>query len=85
MTSIDLKTPLRTFFEKQKYCDVTFVCTESGGKTTSIGAHKLILASVSDVFETMFYGDSASRGLFGEMKEIAVSDISVDGLKLFLG
>lgn len=85
MTCIDLKTSLRKFFEEQKYCDATFVCKDSDGKCTSIGAHKLILALVSDVFETMFFGESASRGLFGETKEIEVADISANGLKLFFG
>lgn len=81
---MDLKTSLRLFFEKQKHCDVTFVCKDSDGKSTSVGAHKLILALASEVFETMFFGESVSLGLFSETKEIQVSNISAASLKLFL-
>lgn len=85
MNNIDFEPHLNEFFEKQKYCDVKFVCKDSDGKSAIIGAHKLILSMVSDVFEVMFFGEAAQRGLTKETNEIEISDIGMDAFKLFLG
>lgn len=84
MNCIDLNPSLTDFLTKQKYCDVKFICKDFDGNSTSIGAHKLILSMVSDVFEAMFFGESVQRGLLTDEREIDIPDIDINALKLFL-
>lgn len=56
--------------------DVFFVC--SYVRSIKIPAHKIILASVSSVFQTMFYS------LLQEKEEIELPDVTAAGLKQFL-
>lgn len=49
-----------------------------------MGAHKIILSMVSDVFETMFFGESIQSGLLTEEKEIFIPDIEYNAFELFL-
>lgn len=85
MTLNDFRPLHRVLFENQRYCDVKFVCEDSEGKSTSIGAHKLILALASDVFDSMFFGESVSRGFFSETNKIEIPGVGAKTLKLFLG
>lgn len=85
MNCINLNPAHTEFFEKQKYCDVKFICKDSDGKSCEIGAHKIILSMVSDVFETQFFGESVQLGLLTAENEIAIPDIEFKAFKLFLG
>lgn len=82
MSNINLKALFLDLFNKQKYCDVKFIGMDSNGNSASIGAHKLILSFVSDVFDAMFHGELVHKGLKENVVEIP--DIELDGFKLFL-
>lgn len=76
---MDVNPLLTELFEKQKHCDVTFVFHDSEGKPSTIGAHKAILSTVSDKFESTFFGECVQ-----DHKEIEVPDIGRDVFKLLL-
>lgn len=57
--------------------DVFFICGDEQSKET-IPAHKFILATFSDAFETMFYGSLPERS------EIQIPDASPIGFRTFL-
>lgn len=80
MNCIDLKTSLIELFEKQKHCDVLFMC--QGGKLAK--AHKLILMMASDVFETQIFGKSVQHVIPTGEKVIKLPDIEGKAFKLFL-
>lgn len=74
-------------FKEQKNCDVTFTCINptSAAGISSIKAHKYVLSLVSDVFNTMFYGEAAKQeGVKADNKPIDVDDIEMPILKLLL-
>ncbi|XP_063705121.1 BTB/POZ domain-containing protein 3-like [Culicoides brevitarsis] len=71
-------------FIDQKRCDVSFLCKDDDGNWTSIGAHKFHLSAVSEVFETMFYGECVKKGFTKESDEIRIEDISLKAFRLFL-
>lgn len=85
MHRLSYKDTLLQTFINQKRCDVTFTCKDEDDQWTTIGAHKFLLVSVSDVFETMFYGKSVENGGVKEEKEIPITDIGMHTFKLFLG
>ncbi|XP_063708571.1 uncharacterized protein LOC134837157 [Culicoides brevitarsis] len=71
-------------FVEQKHCDIKFECKDISGCPSIIGAHKMMLMSVSEVFETMFYGDA--EGSSGVNNEIfVIQDITMETFKHFLG
>lgn len=71
------------FFVKQKYCDVKFIFGSENETQSVIGAHKLILSTASDVFETMFYGEGVQLGA-GNNDEVNISDFGINTFQLFL-
>uniref|UniRef100_A0A336KFY4 CSON008095 protein n=1 Tax=Culicoides sonorensis TaxID=179676 RepID=A0A336KFY4_CULSO len=75
------------FLENGKHADVIFKCPDEECSTgyRNILAHKLVLSSVSEVFETMFYG-SLSENNEKEMDKILIeiSDIKASVFELML-
>lgn len=84
MRCINFRPLHSKLFQEQKYCDVTFVFKDSKGTSTSIGAHKLILALVSDVFDAKFYGESVGSGLVSETNEFEIQGVGAKSFELFL-
>lgn len=82
---IDYKDSFLQFFVNQKRCDVTFACKDATDQWKTIGAHKFLLISVSDVFDTMFYGESVKKFGVRDEKAIKITDINMEAFKLFLG
>lgn len=74
----------RQLFIDQKRCDVTFVCKDDNDNWEKIGAHKFHLSAISDVFETMFYGELVKSGATKDENEIRIEDISMKAFRLFL-
>lgn len=71
-------------FTQQKFCDVTFSCLNEEDSWEKISAHKFFLASASDVFETIFYGESRENDGFKYEKEIKVDGCRMRAFKLLL-
>uniref|UniRef100_A0A336MQE6 CSON005403 protein n=1 Tax=Culicoides sonorensis TaxID=179676 RepID=A0A336MQE6_CULSO len=75
------------FLENGEHTDVIFKCPDDDCSTghRNILAHKIVIASVSEVFETMFYG-SLSENLKKEMDKIVVEipDIKAPVFELML-
>ncbi|XP_063710051.1 uncharacterized protein LOC134838450 isoform X2 [Culicoides brevitarsis] len=71
-------------FKEQKHCDVTFWCKNTDGDLRKIGAHKMMLVLVSDVFETMFYGKTAENDVVTKSEEVLIDDITIDTFTDFL-
>lgn len=67
----------RKLYLESKNADVYFVF-ESNGTTERIPAHKILLASGSEVFEAMFFGSLKEEG------EIKIVDASCAAFKQFL-
>ena len=55
--SCNLKNLINDLYQGEKFCDVTLVLNDG----SEIRAHKLILASVSPMFEAKFYGPLANK------------------------
>lgn len=62
---------------KSKKADVHFIF-ESNGNSERVPAHKILLASGSEVFDTMFYGSLKEQG------DIKIVDASAEAFKQFL-
>jgi len=63
----------------RKYPDVTFILTELGSSSCSeVHANKAVLASLSEVFETQFFGSVPSDNT------IRVEDTNFDAFKIFI-
>lgn len=70
---------LSTVFLDELTADVTFVCgPEDCANPVNVPAHKLVLALLSPVFKTMFYGS------LPEKPTIRLTDATGDGFKEFL-
>lgn len=79
------KSTLYDFFEKQKYCDVTFSFsdpTSANGKSTIV-AHKLILSLASNVFNMMFNEEATKEVNFND-NPIKIDDIQISTFRLLL-
>uniref|UniRef100_A0A336L1T4 CSON002000 protein n=1 Tax=Culicoides sonorensis TaxID=179676 RepID=A0A336L1T4_CULSO len=81
---MEQRSNILDFFNREKYCDVHFSCKSADGKSVIIGAHKLILAASSDVFEAEFFGEIAKNDVVKKEKEISVNDVEANVFKLFL-
>lgn len=77
---INYKDSILQQFIDQKYCDVTFALKNDKDQWETIGAHKFLLTSVSDVFENMFYGETDVI----DVKETRITDIKMESFKLLL-
>eukprot|EP00091_Calanus_sinicus_P002182 TRINITY_DN1221_c0_g1_i2.p1 TRINITY_DN1221_c0_g1~~TRINITY_DN1221_c0_g1_i2.p1 ORF type:complete len:501 (-),score=197.55 TRINITY_DN1221_c0_g1_i2:1127-2629(-) len=64
------------FYDQQTYTDVSFLLADG----SSVQAHKLMLAITSSVFEGMFFGPLADKGL----KEVKVEDVKPSGFRRLL-
>jgi len=64
------------FYDQQSYTDVSFVLADG----STVQAHKLMLAITSSVFEGMFFGPLADKGL----KEVKVEDVKPSGFRRLL-
>lgn len=62
----------------EETADVVFVFDNNNGSVERITAHKCLLASGSEVFKRMFFGE------LKEGKEIPIVDVSIDGFVAFL-
>lgn len=69
---------IEKLYSEPKFIDVHFSFISNGGRVTRIPAHKNLLATNSDVFEKMFYGDLKEDG------DVKITDISADVFKEFL-
>jgi hypothetical protein len=73
---------LLTVFQQDMWTDVTFRFPVPGDDVTArIGAHKLVLASRSPVFEAMFYGAMANSHV---NEDIEVADVPAGSFTLLL-
>jgi len=68
-----LPSLLGKFYSQQQHCDVTFQLQDG----SSIQAHKLMLSVTSPVFEGMFFGPLADKG----MREVRVDDLKPAGFR----
>lgn len=70
-----------SLLESGQYADVKFCCKdqEKSDNADRVAAYKLILASRSPVFESMFYGQLAESG-----SDIELPDIKKTSFLLFL-
>ena len=59
--------------------DVTFVVRGEDGECGKFGAHKVLLAGVSPVFKTMFYGPMQIKE-----QEVEVKDASPDAFRIMI-
>lgn len=66
------------WYLQPKVADVRFTFSTQDGKEECVPAHKMLLATVSDVFDRMFYGEMRQLG------DIAVVDASSSAFKEFL-
>ncbi|XP_063700002.1 BTB/POZ domain-containing protein 1-like isoform X1 [Culicoides brevitarsis] len=78
------KSTLTNFLTSQLHCDVTFVFKDENGKFSKIGAHKVILAAASEVFETMFFGETVKSNAVKQENELEIKEISFDAFKALL-
>lgn len=70
---------VRAFFKEQRLTDCQFEVVDlDEDESRTIGAHKLVLAMHSPVFEAMFYGE------LKEMMTVRITDIKFDVFKKFL-
>jgi len=67
---------LGKFYDQQQHCDVSFQLQDG----STVQAHKLFLAVVSPVFEGMFFGPLADKGL----REVRVEDVKPAGFRRLL-
>ncbi|KAH7707428.1 BTB/POZ domain containing protein [Aphelenchoides avenae] len=65
-------------FSDKKFADARFVVIEHGEQGREFLAHKLVLASISDVFEAMFYGN------FPEEDPVRIEDTTVPSFEALL-
>ncbi|KAH7715130.1 BTB/POZ domain-containing protein 3 [Aphelenchoides avenae] len=65
-------------FSDKKFADARFVVIEHGEHRREFLAHKLVLASVSDVFEAMFYGN------FREEDPVRIEDTTAPAFEALL-
>lgn len=85
MSSNHFKTVLQDFFKQQKICDVTFSCSDPESSESTIMAHKFVLSVASDVFYTMFNGETAKQAKDDEkLNKVNIDDIKMPTFKLFL-
>lgn len=63
----------------ERTSDFCFLFKENGRKI-DVCVHKIILASHSDVFDTMFYGNIPESGISAEITDIS-SDVFMTFLK----
>jgi len=67
---------LGKFYDQQQHCDVTFQLQDG----STVQAHKLLLAVASPVFEGMFFGPLADKGL----REVRVEELRPAGFRRLL-
>ena len=59
--------------------DVFFICKGEDGQIVEIGAHRLLLAGVSEVFENTFFGPMKNSE-----EEVEVKDTSPEAFQLLI-
>lgn len=74
----DVFFAVEEFYLSKKMADIRFIFKLSDGQIEHIPAHKILLASTSDVFRAMF------NGSWREKNEVEITDASVDAFKEFL-
>lgn len=85
MSYTHFKAALYDMLVKEKNCNVKFVCPDPVSKgTSSIFAHKWVLSLASDVFDTMFNGETAKHDIVLNSDIVHIEDIQMPIFKLFL-
>lgn len=80
----------KALFQNIEHADVIFKCPDPQNKSGSakdVYAHKIILATASDVFDTMFYGSLPEGRKVNEEKkviEVPVPDVEASIFLLLL-
>lgn len=69
---------IKKLYLDMETADINFVIESDNGSTERVPVHKSILASVSDVFKAMFYGD------LKEDEGVKMTDVTVAAVKEFL-
>ncbi|XP_055307298.1 BTB/POZ domain-containing protein 3-like [Sitodiplosis mosellana] len=76
--NVGLTTSVWNLYLNVEIADVNFIITSSNGQEDRIPAHKVLLASRSDVFKAMFYGPAKEEG------DVKIVDTTSTAFKQFL-
>ena len=76
---MDTKTGFETHYLNETSADVYFICQSDDRQSeVRVPAHKIILASKSETFQTMFYGSLPEKG------DVQLASLTASAFKEFL-